>query len=98
MGGKHFYLKVRDRASYAFALVSVAAIMQPDGTGRVAFGGVAHKPWRVEAADARAATRRESGGGAPARGREADADNAFKLTLVERDARLGARAGEGAEP
>src|SRR4051812_18650358 len=40
LGGKHFYEKVRDRASYAFALVSVAAVIQPDGAGRVAFGGV----------------------------------------------------------
>ena len=47
LGGKHFYRKVRDRASYAFALVSVAAVIQPDGTGRVAVGGIAHKPWRV---------------------------------------------------
>src|SRR2546430_6903232 len=50
VGGTHIYRKVRDRASYAFALVSVAAIVQRDGTGRVALGGVAHKPWRVEAA------------------------------------------------
>lgn len=46
------YLKVRDRASYAFALVSVAAAveLQPDGkiaAARVALGGVAHKPWRA---------------------------------------------------
>ncbi|MCW5461483.1 FAD binding domain-containing protein, partial [Pseudomonas aeruginosa] len=45
------YLKVRDRASYAFALVSVAAALEPDGERigelRVALGGVAHKPWRV---------------------------------------------------
>ena len=51
VGGTHLYRKVRDRASYAFALVSVAAIVQRDGTGRVALGGVAHKPWRVEAAE-----------------------------------------------
>ena len=51
MGGRHFYRKVRDRASYAFALVSVAAIIQKDGSGRVAVGGIAPKPWRVEAAD-----------------------------------------------
>jgi xanthine dehydrogenase YagS FAD-binding subunit len=50
-GGTHVYRKVRDRASYAFALVSVAAIVQRDGTGKVALGGVAHKPWRVEAAE-----------------------------------------------
>src|SRR5205085_3951007 len=52
VGGTQMYRKVRDRASYAFALVSVAAIVQRDGTGRVALGGVAHKPWRVEAAEA----------------------------------------------
>ena len=52
VGGTHIYRKVRDRASYAFALVSVAAIVQRDGTGRVALGGVAPKPWRVEAAEA----------------------------------------------
>ena len=52
IGGQQVYHKVRDRASYAFALVSVAAIVQSDGSGRVALGGVAHKPWRVEAADA----------------------------------------------
>ncbi len=49
------YLKVRDRASYAFALVSVAAALDvEDGkikTARVALGGVAHKPWRAEAAE-----------------------------------------------
>src|SRR5213595_167220 len=47
------YLKVRDRASYAFALVSVAAILDVDPSkkikaARVALGGVAHKPWRAE--------------------------------------------------
>src|SRR5215213_325989 len=52
VGGKHIYRKVRDRSSFAFALISVGAIVQPDGTGRVALGGVAHKPWRVEAAEA----------------------------------------------
>ncbi|RYG39010.1 MAG: xanthine dehydrogenase family protein subunit M, partial [Burkholderiales bacterium] len=46
LGGKHIYHKVRDRSSYAFALVSVAAVIQPDGSGRVAAGGVAPKPWR----------------------------------------------------
>src|SRR4051812_40559861 len=51
VGGTQLYRKVRDRASYAFALVSVAAIVQRDGTGAVALGGVAHKPWRIEAAE-----------------------------------------------
>ena len=52
LGGTHIYRKVRDRASYAFALVSVAAVLQADGSGRVALGGVAYKPWRSDAADA----------------------------------------------
>jgi xanthine dehydrogenase YagS FAD-binding subunit len=50
------YLKIRDRLSYAFALVSVAAALQLDGGGikdaRLALGGVAHKPWRDPAAEA----------------------------------------------
>ncbi|KAK0329363.1 hypothetical protein LTR94_037117, partial [Friedmanniomyces endolithicus] len=51
IGGQHVYRKVRDRASYAFALVSVAAVVQADGTARAAFGGVAPKPWRIEQAE-----------------------------------------------
>jgi xanthine dehydrogenase YagS FAD-binding subunit len=83
-GGTQLYRKVRDRASYAFALVSVAAIVQRDGTGRVALGGVAHKPWRVEAAE------REMPRGAKAvaaglfAGARTTQDNAFKLPLAER--------------
>jgi xanthine dehydrogenase YagS FAD-binding subunit len=56
--GMHYsYLKLRDRLSYAFALVSVAAAMSMDTNGiatnvRIAVGGVAHKPWRVMAAEA----------------------------------------------
>jgi xanthine dehydrogenase YagS FAD-binding subunit len=49
--GRQIYRKVRDRASYAFALVSVAAIVAEDGSARMAFGGLGAKPWRVEAAD-----------------------------------------------
>lgn len=53
--GKSYYLKVRDRASYAFALVSVAAALETQGTKvknvRVALGGVAHKPWRATEAE-----------------------------------------------
>jgi xanthine dehydrogenase YagS FAD-binding subunit len=84
VGGTHIYRKVRDRASYAFALVSVAAVLQRDGTGRVAVGGIAHKPWRVE--DAEAAL---PNGANPFSARLlADAkptnDNSFKLPLVER--------------
>ena len=84
VGGTHVYRKVRDRASYAFALVSVAAIVQPDGTGRVAFGGVAPKPWRMEAAEAelpkgpQAVTDRLFADAHPR------PDNAFKLPLAQR--------------
>jgi xanthine dehydrogenase YagS FAD-binding subunit len=50
------YLKIRDRASYAFALVSVAAALELDGDtivdARLALGGVAHKPWRDRAVEA----------------------------------------------
>jgi xanthine dehydrogenase YagS FAD-binding subunit len=84
IGGAQIYLKVRDRASYAFALVSVAAIVQRDGSGRVALGGVAHKPWRVEAAEA----EMPRGARAVAARLLADAkptpDNEFKIKLVER--------------
>ena len=49
------YLKVRDRASYAFALVSVAAVLELENglikSARVALGGVAHKPWRASKAE-----------------------------------------------
>jgi xanthine dehydrogenase YagS FAD-binding subunit len=48
---KSYYVKVRDRASYAFALVSVAAALEMNGSkikqARIAMGGVAHKPWRA---------------------------------------------------
>ncbi|CAN7367274.1 xanthine dehydrogenase family protein subunit M [Phenylobacterium sp. LjRoot219] len=84
LGGVHVYRKVRDRASYAFALVSVGAVVQRDGTGRVALGGVAPKPWRVEAAEAemprgaKAVTARLLADAKPTD------ENQFKLTLVER--------------
>ncbi len=55
-GARSAYRKVRDRASYAFALVSVAAVLQLEGDRvadvRIAFGGVAHKPWRATKAEA----------------------------------------------
>ena len=55
-GGAQIYRKVRDRASYAFALVSVAVALELDGgrirEARFALGGVAHKPWRDAAAEA----------------------------------------------
>ncbi|WP_262027367.1 FAD binding domain-containing protein [Microvirga sp. Mcv34] len=84
VGGKQVYRKVRDRASYAFALVSVAAIVQPDGTGRVALGGVAHKPWRIEGADAELSRGAKAAAAALLADAKPTRDNAFKLPLVER--------------
>ncbi|MCA1439492.1 xanthine dehydrogenase family protein subunit M [Ensifer sp. IC4062] len=84
VGGKHIYRKVRDRASYAFALVSIAAVVMQDGTGRVAAGGIAPKPWRDEAAErglpngAKAVTAKLLANAHPTE------QNAFKLALVER--------------
>jgi len=55
LAGHSYYLKIRERSSYAFALVSVAAAMSLDGNKikdiRIALGGVAHKPWRAVAAE-----------------------------------------------
>jgi xanthine dehydrogenase YagS FAD-binding subunit len=84
LGGAQVYRKVRDRASYAFALVSVAAVVQPDGTGRVAFGGLAHKPWRVEEAEADLPRGAKAAAAGMLAGAEPTPDNAFKLTLAER--------------
>jgi len=90
-GGRHVYRKVRDRASYAFALVSVAAVIGPEGQ-RFAFGGVAPKPWRVAAAE------KLSGADAIAAsatlGAKPTEQNAFKLTLLRRT--LGAVLSEAA--
>lgn len=82
--GRHVYLKIRDRASYAFALVSIAAIIRPDGTGRVAIGGIAHKPWRVEAAESAIPRGAKAFATALLAGARPTPDNAFKLKLVER--------------
>ena len=93
--GRSHYLKVRDRSSFAFALVSVAAALDLDGSGtiraaRLALGGVAHKPWRVvDAEDALVGRRAEAGAyGAAAeallRGAEPYRDNAFKVELARR--------------
>ena len=95
VGGTHVYRKVRDRASYAFALVSVGIIVQRDGSGRVAVGGVAHKPWRVEAAEAemprgaKAVIARLLADATPT------AENAFKVKLIERT--LGAAMADAKE-
>jgi len=84
LGGTHLYRKVRDRASYAFALVSVAAIVQRDGTGRVALGGVAHKPWRVEAAERELPRGATAVASALVAGARTTHENQFKVPLVER--------------
>ena len=84
IGGTHIYHKVRDRASYAFALVSVAAVLQDDGSGRVAFGGVAHKPWRVEAADAALKSGAKAVVAQAFAGATPTEENRFKILLAER--------------
>ena len=104
--GQQVYRKVRDRASYEFALVSVAAIVATDGgkvtSARVAFGGVAHKPWRSPEAEAALvgrpatmATYRAAAEAAMARavGR---GHNDFKIELAKRTlCRTLALAAEG---
>jgi xanthine dehydrogenase YagS FAD-binding subunit len=88
------YRKVRDRASYAFALVSVAAGLEMEGgvikDVRIALGGVAHKPWRAERAEATLKGRPASGA-AFRHAAEAELaaaqplrDNAFKIELATR--------------
>ena len=102
--GHAHYLKVRDRASYEFALVSVAAALELSGgtirSARIALGGVAHKPWRAMAAEQsligkqpgipvfEAAAREAVAGAKPYR------QNAFKVELAKRAvARALANAG-----
>lgn len=84
IGGKHIYRKVRDRASYAFALVSVGAVIQEDGAGRVAVGGVAHKPWRMEAADMELANGARAVSAALMADARPTEQNRFKIDLVRR--------------
>ena len=88
------YLKIRDRLSYAFALVSVAAALELDGgtikEARLALGGVAHKPWRDTGAEA--ALRGQTAGRAAfaqaadlvLRDAKGFAHNAFKIDLARR--------------
>jgi xanthine dehydrogenase YagS FAD-binding subunit len=88
------YLKIRDRLSYAFALVSVAAALELDGDrikqARLALGGVAHKPWRD--ADVEAGLRGQTANRAAftqaaaqlLRGAKGFAHNAFKIDLARR--------------
>jgi xanthine dehydrogenase YagS FAD-binding subunit len=88
------YLKIRDRLSYAFALVSVAAGLKLEGgeirEARVALGGVAHKPWRVPAAEQRLVGQQPSGEAFAAaadiilQGAIGFAHNSFKIELARR--------------
>lgn len=96
--GIQVYRKVRDRASYAFALVSMAAIVELDGprirSGRAAFGGLAHKPWRVAAADQAFAGQAVDSdlaavGDALLAGARGYGHNDFKLELTRRILRAG---------
>lgn len=92
--GRQIYRKVRDRASYEFALVSVAAVVSTDqgmiSEARVAFGGVAHKPWRSVEAEAaltgRPATMVTYRAAAEAAMRDAvgHGQNDFKIELARR--------------
>ena len=96
--GQHVtYLKLRDRLSYAFALVSVAAALELDGdavkTARLALGGVAHKPWRNREAEAllegKPATRENFQAAADlivaeAKPQPGDQGNGFKVELARR--------------
>lgn len=88
------YLKIRDRASYAFALISVAAAVELDGDVirdvRIALGGVAHKPWRDTAVEqslkGQPVSRENFVAAADAMLRDAQplAHNAFKIKLARR--------------
>jgi xanthine dehydrogenase YagS FAD-binding subunit len=86
--GRQIYRKVRDRASYAFAMVSVAAILDIENgkvkTGRMAFGGIGAKPWRNEAAESKIAG--DTAGFADELLREAvgRGANDFKIPLTRR--------------
>jgi xanthine dehydrogenase YagS FAD-binding subunit len=95
--GTHVYRKVRDRASYAFAMVSVAAIIDKTGgnirSAKLAFGGLAHKPWRVAEAETAltgAALSEASANAAADRvlqGARGFGHNDFKIPLVRRTLR-----------
>lgn len=89
------YLKLRDRASYAFALVSVAAALDFDETGkiraaRIALGGVAHKPWRRPEAEALlvgtdpTSENFERCATAVLEGARGQGDNTFKISMAHR--------------
>jgi xanthine dehydrogenase YagS FAD-binding subunit len=91
-GGVHLYRKIRERASYAFANVAVALIARIAGgrvtIDRLAFGGLAHKPWRVEKAEHMFADGDDATAGpitdVVLAGAKPTEQNAYKLSLVHR--------------
>jgi xanthine dehydrogenase YagS FAD-binding subunit len=95
--GRQIYRKVRDRASYAFALISVAAVIEAEGrrirAARLALGGVAHKPWRATAAEAALVGARvgerafDTAAEAALRGARGYGHNDFKIELAKRTLR-----------
>jgi len=108
LAARSTYRKVRDRASYAFALVSVGAVLQIENGRirdvRLALGGVAHKPWRARRAEEalRGQLASQAAFHAAAEAELADArplkDNGFKIELARRTivAVLGELAGDAA--
>jgi xanthine dehydrogenase YagS FAD-binding subunit len=92
--GHHAYIKVRDRKSYAFALVSVAAALEMSGETvtetRLALGGVAHKPWRNKEAEALLTGKRagqdtfQAVADAVMRDAKGFGHNTFKIELAKR--------------
>ena len=100
------YLKVRDRNSYAFALVSVATVLDLDENGSIrkahlALGGVAHKPWRATKAEGELKGKQpneqhlRAAANAELHDAKPYADNAFKVELARRSiARAVATAGK----
>jgi len=95
--GVQLYRKVRDRASYAFALVSVAAIVDSSAgmlrSVRLAFGGLAHKPWRSESVEQALVNEPANdasfftAGEALTRGAHGHGHNDFKILLAQRTLR-----------
>jgi xanthine dehydrogenase YagS FAD-binding subunit len=93
-GNRVEYLKVRDRRSYAFALVSCAVALEMEGdvirTARIALGGVAHKPWRALQAEQSLAGERASNsvfaraGELVIQGAQPRDGNRFKVQLAQR--------------
>jgi xanthine dehydrogenase YagS FAD-binding subunit len=87
-----YYLKIRDRASYAFALVSVAAALELNGKiikdARLALGGVAHKPWRLAEAEQfligkeTSSTNFETAAGLAMKGAKGHGHNNFKMKMA----------------